>query len=251
MRHMTEQADNQQPSLDLQRSCRKCGEIKPLSEFPEYRVRKKTGEMVYRRYECKVCHRKYQAAWARGDIKPQYMDSENWKCRNCGEVKPIGEFAKVYSKKNRGKNYRSHTCQECHRKDHADRERKRRQKNPELYREYRKRHYAANRTKLNEQRKAWSHKLRDQVFEAYGGYKCRCCGETERSMLTLDHINNDGGEHRRKSPAMRWAKHMYAWLIEQGFPPILQILCYNCNISKFRNGGVCAHQIKKGSTTIP
>src|SRR5688572_22754686 len=40
-------------------------------------------------------------------------------------------------------------------------------------------------------------KLKDQVYAAYGGYKCSCCGETEPSFLTLDHINNDGNQYRR------------------------------------------------------
>jgi len=27
-------------------------------------------------------------------------------------------------------------------------------------------------------------KMRDQVFNYYGGYLCRCCGETEKKFLT-------------------------------------------------------------------
>lgn len=68
-------------------------------------------------------------------------------------------------------------------------------------------------------------------------------------MLTLDHVDNDGNEHRRNEPALRWAKHMYAWIVKNGFPTNFQVLCYNCNISKFRNGGVCAHLLREGSTT--
>ena len=70
-------------------------------------------------------------------------------------------------------------------------------------------------------------------------------------MLALDHIENDGARQRREEPALRWSKHMYAWIIKQGFPSGFQVLCHNCNISKFRNGGVCAHMLREGSTTIP
>ncbi len=38
---------------------------------------------------------------------------------------------------------------------------------------------------------------RDQVFEAYGGYKCNCCGENEPMFLSIDHIDNDGATERK------------------------------------------------------
>lgn len=69
-------------------------------------------------------------------------------------------------------------------------------------------------------------------------------------MLNIDHINNDGGE-QRKEKRFRYSHYFYKWLKDQGFPDTFQILCYNCNLSKHRNGGTCAHQLRKGSTTIP
>ncbi len=79
--------------------------------------------------------------------------------------------------------------------------------------------------------------MRDEVFAAYGGSVCACCGETDIRFLTLDHINNDGGVQRKvlgRSDTYRWAK-------ENGFPSGLQVLCYNCNMGKAKNGGVCPH----------
>ena len=38
---------------------------------------------------------------------------------------------------------------------------------------------------------------KEQVYEAYGGYKCACCGETEPMFLSIDHIDNNGAEERR------------------------------------------------------
>jgi hypothetical protein len=79
---------------------------------------------------------------------------------------------------------------------------------------------------------------KDRAFAGYGGYVCACCGETTAEFLSLDHINNDGAEHRRKH------RHTYRWIVKNDFPPIFQVLCYNCNIGRFNNGGVCPHKMK-------
>ena len=49
-------------------------------------------------------------------------------------------------------------------------------------------------------------------------------------MLTLDHINNDGAEHRRRMVS----KDIVLYLIRNNFPEGFQILCYNCNCIKSR-----------------
>ena len=46
-------------------------------------------------------------------------------------------------------------------------------------------------TKRNQDR------VRREVFEAYGGFVCACCGETQPLFLSIDHINNDGAQERR------------------------------------------------------
>jgi hypothetical protein len=83
--------------------------------------------------------------------------------------------------------------------------------------------------------KARHKRLKDEVYAAYGGYKCVCCGEKETKFLTLDHINEDGYKDRR------WGMGFYTWLIRNNFPPIVQILCFNCNCGKSLNGGMCPH----------
>jgi hypothetical protein len=30
--------------------------------------------------------------------------------------------------------------------------------------------------------------------------------------------------------------------VKQGFPDGFQTLCFNCNVGKYKNGGVCPHQ---------
>ena len=89
---------------------------------------------------------------------------------------------------------------------------------------------------LEAQRKVNADRKR-RVYEAYGGFKCACCGETEEAFLSIDHVNNDGAEHRRQVDR----RGLYKWLEKQGFPPGYQVLCMNCNFGKARSGGVCPH----------
>lgn len=70
-------------------------------------------------------------------------------------------------------------------------------------------------------------KLKLEVVNHYGG-KCACCGITRLEFLCFDHINNDGGAHRRvigRQPMARWLK-------ASGFPEGFQVLCWNCNSAK-------------------
>jgi hypothetical protein len=79
-------------------------------------------------------------------------------------------------------------------------------------------------------------KKRSSIMSHYGA-KCSCCGETNMSYLTVDHINNDGAEHRKQVTSAR----MYKWIIDNGFPVNFQILCYNCNCAKGFYGS-CPHK---------
>jgi hypothetical protein len=80
------------------------------------------------------------------------------------------------------------------------------------------------------------------VFKYYGGEKpaCVCCNEDCVEMLTIDHINEDGAEHRKEMGKA----NLYRWLVINGFPdtPPLQVLCYNCNYAKAKNNGICPHK---------
>jgi hypothetical protein len=243
--------ENQQPSLEL-RQCKKCGESKLLAEFQPYQANGKT----YRRHECHDCRKSYQAAWARGEIQP-VPEGDTRTCRVCGQTKPMDEFAIVYCQKSRGKQYRQHTCKPCAQVEHAARMRKAREDNPDTYKGHQRQHRIRHLDRVRRQRRESGGRLKNQAFAAYGGYKCVCCGETQPSMLTLDHINNDGAAHRRTLNGGRArttaSVDMYRRLKDEGFPPIMQVLCYNCNISKHRNRGTCAHKLKstlkEGSTT--
>jgi 5-methylcytosine-specific restriction endonuclease McrA len=82
-------------------------------------------------------------------------------------------------------------------------------------------------------------RIRREVISAYGG-KCKCCGEGIHTFLEMDHINNKGNEHRR---TVRGGMELYRWLKKNGFPKDnFQLLCSNCNMGKYRNGGTCPHK---------
>ena len=84
---------------------------------------------------------------------------------------------------------------------------------------------------------------RDQVFEAYGGYKCNCCGETEPMFLSIDHVDNNGANERKSGKYCGSGTGFYQWLRKNNFPSGYQVLCMNCNTGKHKNGGVCPHHI--------
>lgn len=99
--------------------------------------------------------------------------------------------------------------------------------------------YERNRLKMQERHRLWAREMRASVIQAYGG-KCTCCGETELAFLALDHVHNDGKEHRRQLGG----NGIYIWAKRNGYPERLQVLCNNCNLAKERLG-ICPHQAKK------
>jgi predicted restriction endonuclease len=81
------------------------------------------------------------------------------------------------------------------------------------------------------------YKLRLEVLNHYGA-RCACCGESEIRFLTIDHVNNDGSEHRKTVKT----NAIYRWIKKNGYPRTLQVLCHNCNWGKRVNNGVCPHE---------
>lgn len=72
-------------------------------------------------------------------------------------------------------------------------------------------------------------RLKMDAFNAYGGPVCACCGETIPEFLQLDHIENNGAEHRKRG---LMGTALYQLLKAQGYPPGYQVLCANCNFAK-------------------
>ena len=99
-----------------------------------------------------------------------------------------------------------------------------------------------NPDKANAVYRRYRARLKREVVEGYGG-ACACCGETEMAFLTLDHVGNDGAEHKRElGITSGGSAKLYRLVRDQGFPSRFQILCQNCNFGKAVNGGVCPHQ---------
>jgi len=144
-------------------------------------------------------------------------------CNKCLVEKPISEFPK----KERGDSYKA-DCKRCS----VARSLAARAKKPEYYKE---------------RQKQYQKRVKLEALNAYGGPFCACCGESNVFFLTLDHINNDGAEHRKTMPA---GSSTYRWLKNNGYPAGLRVLCYNCNCGRHANGGVCPHELE-GATTIP
>lgn len=88
-------------------------------------------------------------------------------------------------------------------------------------------------------RNVYRRRLRLKVIHGYGAI-CTCCGETNLGFLTLDHINNDGNIERqgKSSPSHKF----YTKLISEGFPDRIEVRCYNCNLGRAKNGGICPHK---------
>lgn len=100
-------------------------------------------------------------------------------------------------------------------------------------------------------RNGTKHKI--DVFQHYGGCKCRCCGESRLNFLTLDHVNNDGADHRRRlygSGSASVGVRFYRELKKAGLPPGFQVLCFNCNITKGLFGE-CPHETYRRENDIP
>jgi 5-methylcytosine-specific restriction endonuclease McrA len=107
--------------------------------------------------------------------------------------------------------------------------------------EERKRHkrkyYQENKDTYNKRAVARWNDLKTRFLAMYGGI-CFCCHESQSEFLTLDHVKNDGKQHR----AERSASGVYMDALERYDPDRFQILCYNCNIAKY-NYGTCPHQL--------
>lgn len=75
-----------------------------------------------------------------------------------------------------------------------------------------------------------TNKYKVLVFNHYGT-KCIGCGMSDLRCLSIDHINGDGNVHRRKLKS-QGGSMFYRWIVRQGFPNWLQVLCMNCQFIK-------------------
>lgn len=103
-----------------------------------------------------------------------------------------------------------------------------------------------NPEKRKEVQKKSNKKTRDtkrlQVMKYYSNetLQCACCGESIYEFLTINHINNDGAEHRRTVGS---GTAFHYWLVKNNFPEGYQVLCFNCNCGRnITKDKVCPHK---------
>ena len=125
-------------------------------------------------------------------------------------------------------------------------------KNIERFRISSKRWALENPERLREIKNKSQNQIRLQmkfaVLEFYGGKppKCACCSEKNILFLTIDHKNNDGNKHRRELSGgeNRNSVNMYLWIVKNNFPPLFQVLCYNCNFGRAKTKNkICPHKL--------
>ena len=138
-------------------------------------------------------------------------------CTTCDETKPLADFNR--SRRHKGYNHR---CKVCTRR---------------AVNESRLRN---NDTARARQRERYAER-RNRCLAAYGN-ECACCTERRSVFLTIDHVNDDGADHRATLPFAGTAGVIYVWLIKNNFPSGFQVLCHNCNYAKSQ--GTCPHQMR-------
>lgn len=115
---------------------------------------------------------------------------------------------------------------------------------PEIIRQRSRKYHHQNRDKNLARMKVARLRLLHEVVQAYGG-RCFCCKESRELFLTIDHVNNDGHKER-KTMGGRSGVHLYRSLKIREFPKDgYRLMCFNCNLGRARNGGVCPHKRRK------
>jgi len=74
-------------------------------------------------------------------------------------------------------------------------------------------------------------KLKTEVLSHYskGKLECAICAEKRMDCLSLDHMNNNGEEDRKR---IGEGVNIYRWLRKQAYPSGFQVLCMNCQFIK-------------------
>jgi len=147
------------------------------------------------------------------------MDTKQ--CKSCNQIKALSEFYIDRTHKDGSFLYRN-ICKECT-KARAT--------------EWRKKHPESSKRKsLKYYRKI---RLRALLHYSNKTLRCACCGENTLEFLSLDHIQNNGAEHRRTMKNEH--TDIFHWVHKNGYPEGFQVLCMNCNFAKGIMGE-CPHK---------
>lgn len=133
--------------------------------------------------------------------------------------------------------YRRHECSSCY---------KERMKS--YYRVDPDRYKDRMRTRYDRWGRDAYRRLRAELLDKCGRV-CACCGEANPRFLTIDHVHSDGNVERKVIGTGYRGMLAILAKVRDGERERYQTLCYNCNMGRKDNGGICPH--KEGSTTIP
>lgn len=103
----------------------------------------------------------------------------------------------------------------------------------EYMRNYRKTHPEKRypeRHRVRTQQLQQEQKMKVLTYYSDGEPKCAHCSIKDIDVLTLDHINGGGRQHRKVTNP-----HTYRWVLKGNFPEGFQVLCFNCNWKKWMN----------------
>lgn len=166
-------------------------------------------------------------------------------CKSCNRIKQDS----LFTKRRISKDGLRAICTKCSRiynkkyyLENIERYIKYREKNSEQRKNNWKEWYKLNAVEVRRKQNERSKVKRYIVIKHYsrGENKCNCCNESNIMFLTVDHIYNNGNSHR-KEIGSKSGQDTYRWLIKNNFPEGFQILCFNCNLGKSINKGICPH----------
>lgn len=136
------------------------------------------------------------------------------------------------------RNYRKNHLNQIHawQKKYSDKNREEiNRKGRERERKFRLEHLDLAREKIRIAMRKQRLRRKMIIFRHYSPeLKCAICGFNDIKALQLDHINGGGLKHLRSIAG--GSANFHNWIIQNNFPPILQILCANCNtIKRYEN----------------
>ena len=136
---------------------------------------------------------------------------------------------------------RTHSYYEANKEKLIERSKKYREANKDKVSECRKRYYRKNKEAISIMNRKEFSRTNDQskkicLTHYSRGELPECChdgcGITDIDVLTLDHVNDDGAEHRKSLPGNGRGLRLYRWIIKNEFPAGFQVLCWNHNVKK-------------------
>lgn len=202
----------------FEKTCIACFATKPTTEF--YRQGRNKDLLSGKCREC-VADRIPTPRWMPELPAPPGLK----RCVRCWDAKLPAEFRPKHRK-----------CKDCD----YDRLKVRKAADPVAFKAYTHTLYLRQRVDRRAKAKRESVALKLEVMTHYGGF-CECCGEDDIRFLTLDHIRQNGAQHRKEIGSVA-KSGFYFWVKRNGFPSFLRVLCFGCNVAAFRNGGICPHQ---------